>query len=78
MSRKSSEVLAEYDFSGKKGVRGKYAKAYKSGYSVRIFDGKKLISDEFFAAIEPEVRKHFPTSSAINEALRKMIPTTEN
>lgn len=70
-------MLTEYDFSGKKGVKGKYAKAYKSGYSVRIYDGKKLVSDNFFAAIDPEVHKHFPNSSAINRALRKMIPTVK-
>lgn len=61
------------DFSGKKGVRGKYSKAYKSGHSVRIFDGDKLIRDEYFAAIEPDVRAYFPDSKAINKALRKLI-----
>ena len=66
-------MLAEYDFTGQKGVRGKYAKAYKSGHSVRIYDGDKLVSDDYFAAIEPDVRAYFPNSTSINKALRKLI-----
>jgi len=30
------DMLPEYDFKGKKGVRGKYAKALKDGYSIRV------------------------------------------
>lgn len=66
-------MLAEYDFSGKKGVRGKYTKAYKSGHSVRIYDGDKLVSDNYFAAIEPDVSAYFPDSKAVNKALRQII-----
>ena len=49
MKKENKEMLAEYDFTGQKGVRGKYAKAYKSGHSVRIYDGDKLVSDDYFA-----------------------------
>jgi len=62
-----------HGLSGKKGVRGKYAEAYKNGYSVRIYDKDKLVSDRFYAAIEPDVRERFPDSRSINEALRKAI-----
>lgn len=70
-------MLSQYDLTKMKGVRGKYAKAYRAGYSVRIFDGDKLLGDKFFAAIDPEVRKHFPDSTAINDALRQLIRTSK-
>ena len=46
-----------YDFS--KGVRGKYAKRYAKGANVVVLD--------------PEIAKQFPTSEAVNKALRKVI-----
>ena len=47
----------EYDFS--KGVRGKYAK--------RFAEGTNLVR------LEPDVAKKFPSSEAVNEALRKLV-----
>ncbi|MCH8306668.1 MAG: hypothetical protein E2O38_07735 [Proteobacteria bacterium] len=46
-----------YDFS--KGVRGKYAKQFAEGTNMVVLD--------------PEVAKLFPTSEAVNKALRKLI-----
>lgn len=46
-----------YDFS--KGTRGKYAKRYADGTNVVLLD--------------PEVAKAFPTSEAVNKALRKVM-----
>ena len=46
-----------YDFS--KGVRGKYAKRFAKGANVVVLD--------------PEIAKQFPTSEAVNKALRKVI-----
>ncbi len=54
---KQDEMLEEYDFS--KGVRGKYAKAYKEGVNV-----VKLDSD---------ISKFFPDAKSVNEALRTLI-----
>ena len=78
MKKENNEMLAEYDLSGKKGVRGKYAKAYKSGHSVRVYDGDTLISDSYFAAIESDVRAYFPDSRAVNKALRQLISIVPN
>jgi hypothetical protein len=47
----------DYDFS--RGVRGKYAKQFVDGTNVVVLD--------------PEVAKQFPTSEAVNKALRKLI-----
>lgn len=73
MKKKDEEMLPEYDFSGRKSVRGKYAKAMREGYSVRIYKGKKLVSDQFFAAIDHDVQEHFQDSKAVNKALRTLI-----
>ncbi len=74
MKNKDDEMLAEYDFTDKAAIKGRYATAYKAGHSVRIFDGDRLVSDDYFAAIEPDVREHFPDSISINKALRRLIP----
>lgn len=66
-------MLEEYDFTEKKGIRGKYAKAYKSGHSVKVYDEGKLVRDEYFAAIDPAVRAYFPDSKSINNALKELI-----
>ncbi len=73
MKTKDSEMKNEYDLSKRSGVRGRYAKAFKEGYSVRIYDGKKLVSDQFFAAIDRDVQKHFKDSKSVNKALRTII-----
>lgn len=73
MKKVKNEMSEEYDFSGKKEVRGKYTKAFKAGHSVRIFDKDKLISDKFFAAIDSDVREYFTDSKSINQALRTII-----
>jgi hypothetical protein len=72
----NKEMLDEYDFTDKKGVRGKYHKAYKQGHTVKIYDGEKIVSDNYFAAIEADVREFFPDSKAINKALRSLIKLT--
>ena len=51
------EMLEEYDFRG--GVRGKYARRYAEGSNIVI--------------VAPELAEVFPTSQAVNEALRKLL-----
>jgi len=51
------DMRAEYDFS--KGVRGKYAKRYAEGTNVVFLDA--------------DVLKVFPTSAAVNRALRSLV-----
>jgi hypothetical protein len=78
MKQDKNEMLAEYDLAGKKGVRGKYAEAYRAGHSVRVYDGDRLISEEHFAAIEADVHAYFPDSISINKALRTLISIIPN
>jgi len=70
---KKDGMLAEYDLAGRKGVRGKYVRALKNGYSVQVLSGKNIVSDQLYAAIEQDVQKYFPDSKAVNIALRKLI-----
>jgi hypothetical protein len=54
------EVRPEYNFSKMKGgVRGKYVERYSTGTNVVLLD--------------PDVAQAFPTSDAVNEALRLLI-----
>jgi len=86
MSRKISEqadndIKPEYDFSQMKGgVRGKYYKAYRAGHTVKIHksdgttDVRHFQLEDGAVMIEPDVRKYFPDSEAVNHALRCLIP----
>ena len=58
------DLLPEYDFSAMPGpVRGKYYRRYRAGVNL--------------ALLEPEVAKAFPTDTAVNEALRKVLRATK-
>jgi hypothetical protein len=85
MKRKKSEkrlraeggVLVEYDFTS--GIRGKHYSAYRAGHKVKIgkADGSTTIQhftlSEGAVVLEPDVRKYFPDSKAVNRALRSLI-----
>lgn len=75
------EMLPEYNLTEKKGVRGKYYRAYQQGHSVRIHKSNGTIDIRYFTLkdgaviLEPDVMKYFPDSRSVNRALRKLIPT---
>ena len=72
-------MLPEYDFKGKKGVRGKYAKAMKQGYTVRVTNEDGTVTVRHFMPrenailLDPDVRVYFPDSESVNSALRSLI-----
>jgi hypothetical protein len=72
------DMRSEYNFAG--GVRGKHHKAMQQGYCVKVRrkDGTTLVQqvrlEEGTVMLEPEVRKYFPNSDAVNAALRCLIP----
>jgi hypothetical protein len=75
-----NDMRSEYDFAKMKGgVRGKYYKAYRAGHSVKIRqdDGTTVVQhfklEDGAVMLEPEVRKYFPDSYAVNKALRSLI-----
>lgn len=51
----------EYDFS--EGVRGKYHKRYLQGSNI--------------VKLDPELKKHFPNSEAVNKALRSILEAVD-
>lgn len=75
----SDDMLPEYDLDGKKAVRGKYAKAMRKGYSVRVLheDGtvtvQHFVPKENAVILDPDVRVYFPDSESVNRALRSLI-----
>jgi hypothetical protein len=77
--RRSARMLHEYDFTGKKGVRGKYYRAYRQGHTVKIYQEDGTVSVRHFTLEEgavmlgPDVREYFPTSESVNQALRSLI-----
>jgi hypothetical protein len=72
----SGEMRSEYDFTG--GVRGKHIASLQEGYTIKIYktDGtvvEKSVGRAGSVTLEPDVRKYFPTSKAVNKALRTLI-----
>jgi len=74
-----AEILPEYDFSGKIGIRGKYHHAYQQGHTVRIHQEDGSVTTQYFTLEEgavllaPDVREYFPDSESVNQALRGLI-----
>jgi hypothetical protein len=73
------EMLPEYDFTGKPGVRGKYYQAYRQGHTVKVYQSDGTVNVQYFTLedgaviLEADVRQYFPTSEAVNTALRSLI-----
>ncbi len=81
----NDDMLPEYDFANMEGgVRGKYYKAYREGHTVKIHktDGTTVVQhftlEDGAVMLEPDVRKYFPDSEAVNTALRSLIPVIEH
>jgi hypothetical protein len=75
-SKANIDMLPEYSF--KDGIRGKHYKAYRKEHSVKInkTDGSTIVQYytlDGSVVLEPEVQKYFPTSEAVNEALKSLI-----
>ncbi|MEW6404996.1 MAG: hypothetical protein AB1649_24635 [Chloroflexota bacterium] len=72
-------MLPEYDFTGKKGVRGKYYIGPNQAHTVHIHneDGtvtvKRYNSLEKVITLAPDVAAYFPDSESVNKALRTLI-----
>ena len=70
-------MLPEYDF--RRGVRGKHARAYRQGHTVRVRHPDGTTTVQYFTPaegaviLEPDVQEYFPDSQAVNRALRTLI-----
>ena len=81
LSKNNDDMKSEYDFSKMKGgVRGKYYKAYRNGHTVKIHktDGSTIVQnfklEDGSVFLEPDVKKYFPDSESVNNALRCLLP----
>ena len=69
--------VAEYDFSG--GVRGKYAATLREeGYTIREYNADGTFTEtrvlgEKTVTLAPDVWEYFPSSQAVNDALRTLV-----
>ena len=76
-TKPADEMLPQYDFSG--GTRGKHAREYQRGHSVKIHktDGTTLVQnyklEEGAVVLAPDVREYFLDSESVNQALRTLI-----
>ena len=75
----NDEMPDEYDFTGKKGVRGKYYQAYRQGHTVRIHEEDGTVNVQYFTLeegsvmLDPDIREYFPNSDIVNSTLRSLI-----
>lgn len=73
------DMLPEYDFSGKKGIQGKYYQAYRQGHTVRVIQEDGSATTQYFTLedgavlLAPDVQRYFPDSESVNQALRGLI-----
>lgn len=78
-SNSETDMLPEYDFRDRKGVRGKYYQAYRQGHTVRVMQADGNVLTHYFTLEEgavllaPDVRQYFPDSDSVNQALRGLI-----
>ena len=78
-SSAQEEMLPEYDFTGKEGVRGKYHRDYQQGHTARIEQPDGTVTVQHFTLeegavmLDPDVRRYFPDSESVNNALRSLM-----
>jgi hypothetical protein len=60
----TDDLRPEYDFTG--AVRGKYARQYAEGTNVVV------------VVLDPDVAERFPTSEAVNAALRRLAESSKS
>ena len=69
-------MLPEYDFTGKRGERGKYYRSLQKGYTVHIHNEDGTTTIQHFGptiTLDTDVAAYFPDSESVNKALRTLI-----
>ena len=76
---KNNDMLPEYDFKGKKGMRGKYYLGPNQAHTVQIEHEDGTVTEQHFNSLghpimlDPDVFVFFPDSESVNNALRTII-----
>jgi len=74
-------MLQEYDFTGIKGVRGKYYRGLQKGYTVHVHNKDGTTTVQHFGptvTLDSDVSAYFPDSESVNNALRALISLIPN
>ena len=80
---RDDDMAPEYDFSN--AVRGRHFRALRDGYKILVHREDGTTEERDFALpegavlLDPDVRQYFPSSDAVNRALRgllKLVPHT--
>jgi hypothetical protein len=72
-----AKMREEYDFAG--AVRGKHYRAYRAGHTVRtrkpngVTEVRHFTQEDGAIMLDPDVKTRFPTSKAVNKALRSVM-----
>jgi hypothetical protein len=75
----NNDMLPEYDFKGKKGVRGNYYLGPNQAHTVQIEYEDGTVTEQHFNSLghpimlDPDVFVFFPDSDSVNKALRSII-----
>jgi hypothetical protein len=75
------DMLPEYDFTGKKGVRGKYYLDRRQGYTIRVHNEDGTITETRYGPevrLDADVYAFFPDAESVNRALRALIALIPN
>ena len=70
----NEDMLPEYDFSD--GVRGKYYKKYRDGFTTIVMSSRskhKIRRTNSLVVLEPDIALKFKNSKDVNNALRIVI-----
>jgi hypothetical protein len=73
------DMPPEYDFKGKKGMRGKYYAGQDQTHEVHIYNADGTVTKRQFSSIQKvilldaDVAAHFPDSESVNHTLRTLI-----
>ena len=74
-------MLPEYNFTGKKAIRGKYYRRLQKGYTVQIHNDDGTVTIQHFGptvTLDTDVAVYFPDSESVNNALRTLISLVPN
>ena len=77
--KENDDMLPEYDFKGKKGMRGKYYLGPNQAHTVQIEHEDGTVTEQRFNSVgctitlDPDVYTFFPDSESVNRALRMLI-----
>lgn len=72
-------MLPEYNFKGKKGMRGKYYVGPNQAHTVHIYHEDGTVTKHHFSSLQKvvlldaDVAAHFPDSESVNHTLRTLI-----